>query len=77
MPQVTVEQATQRLDELVDAAARGEEVVLVRGDRAVARLVSVSNGGTRPCPRFGSARGLIQMADDFDAPMEDFREYME
>ncbi len=25
---------------------------------------------------FGSARGLIEMADDFDAPIEDFKEYM-
>jgi predicted DNA-binding antitoxin AbrB/MazE fold protein len=31
----------------------------------------------RPRQRtFGSARGLIKIADDFDAPLEDFREYM-
>ena len=29
-----------------------------------------------PRPRFGSARGLIKMADDFDEPLEDFAEYM-
>lgn len=28
-------------------------------------------------PQFGSAKGMITMADDFDAPLEDFREYME
>lgn len=27
-------------------------------------------------PKFGSARGLIQMSDDFDEPLEDFKEYM-
>ncbi len=28
-------------------------------------------------PRFGSARGLVTfMADDFDAPLDDFNEYM-
>ncbi|GHV73578.1 hypothetical protein AGMMS49940_08800 [Spirochaetia bacterium] len=27
-------------------------------------------------PVFGCARGQFQMADDFDAPLEDFREYM-
>jgi addiction module RelB/DinJ family antitoxin len=26
---------------------------------------------------FGCMRGQFQMADDFDAPLEDFREYME
>lgn len=25
---------------------------------------------------FGSARGLIIMGDDFDAPLDDFKEYM-
>lgn len=25
---------------------------------------------------FGSARGLLKIADDFDEPLEDFREYM-
>jgi len=27
-------------------------------------------------PQFGSARGLIKMADNFDAPLADFQEYM-
>ena len=26
--------------------------------------------------QFGSAKGLIKIAEDFDAPLEDFREYM-
>ncbi|MDR1854204.1 MAG: type II toxin-antitoxin system RelB/DinJ family antitoxin [Azoarcus sp.] len=30
----------------------------------------------RPKPQFGCLRGQIHMADDFDAPMDDFREYM-
>lgn len=25
-------------------------------------------------PRFGSAKGLVRMSDDFDAPLEDFEE---
>ncbi|OAV66028.1 hypothetical protein Barb6_02696 [Bacteroidales bacterium Barb6] len=28
-------------------------------------------------PVFGCAKGQFQMADDFDAPLEDFKEYME
>jgi len=28
-------------------------------------------------PQFGSAKGKIWMADDFDAPLEEFKEYME
>jgi len=26
--------------------------------------------------QFGSAKGLIQISEDFDAPLEDFKEYM-
>ena len=26
--------------------------------------------------KFGSAKGLIKIAEDFDDPLEDFREYM-
>jgi hypothetical protein len=27
-------------------------------------------------PKFGSAKGKIKMSDDFDAPIDDFKEYM-
>jgi hypothetical protein len=27
-------------------------------------------------PRFGSAKGKIKMASDFNAPLEDFKDYM-
>lgn len=27
-------------------------------------------------PKFGSAKGKINMAPDFDAPLEDFKDYM-
>lgn len=27
-------------------------------------------------PKFGSAKGMIQIADDFDDPLPDFEEYM-
>ena len=30
----------------------------------------------KPVPQFGSAKGKIKMADDFDAPLDDFKEYM-
>ncbi len=56
------------------AAASGEEVV-VQSDDAAVRLVPVERN--RPRPRFGSAKGSIEMSDDFEAPLPDFREYTE
>lgn len=29
----------------------------------------------KPFPKFGSAKGLVKMSDDFDEPLEDFEEY--
>jgi hypothetical protein len=40
----------------------------------IVKLLPVS--GTKPAAQFGSAKGLIAMADDFYAPLEDFDEYM-
>ena len=30
----------------------------------------------KPIPQFGSAKGKIKMASDFDEPLDDFKEYM-
>jgi prevent-host-death family protein len=68
--------------ELTDALAaveQGDEVVLVREGQPVARLVPVEEHALAPQlgPRkAGSARGLFTVPDDFDAPLEDFRDYM-
>lgn len=75
MTRISLEEARDRLPDLAEAASRGEEVVITRGDQPAVRLVPAEP--TKPRPRFGSARGKILMADDFDAPLEDFREYME
>ncbi|HWE95951.1 MAG TPA: type II toxin-antitoxin system prevent-host-death family antitoxin [Tepidisphaeraceae bacterium] len=75
MKEVTVEQASGTLGELVDAAIGGEEVVLVQSGRGAVRLVPISPIEGRP--QFGSAMGTVTMSDDFDAPLDDFREHAE
>ena len=39
---------------------------------SVAKLVALPASDARP--RFGSARGLIRMSEDFDAPLEDLKD---
>ncbi len=73
MQQVTIDEARQRLGDLIDSAARGDEVVITRDERPVAKLVPFPAVTVRP--RFGRAKGLIEMSDDFDAPLDDFAEY--
>lgn len=66
----------ERLIDMVDEACRGEEVVLTKGSSPVARIIPVVALHQGP-PRAGSMRGMVWMADDFDAPLVDFREYQE
>jgi antitoxin (DNA-binding transcriptional repressor) of toxin-antitoxin stability system len=72
MQRVTVEQAQAQLEALIRSALDGEEVVIEHDGQAV-QLVPVSRPPGRPC--FGSAHGWITMADDFDAPLDDFATY--
>ena len=75
MHQVSIEEAKTTLPDLIEAAVGGDEVRIVKDDQHIVKLVPVS--GTKPMPQFGSAKGLIEMAEDFDAPLEDFDEYAE
>lgn len=74
MNSVTITEAAQKLPDLIDAALRGEEIIITDGDRSLVRLTPTTP--VKPSPTFGSAKGLIEMSDDFDEPLEDFKDYM-
>ncbi|MBN3875085.1 MULTISPECIES: type II toxin-antitoxin system Phd/YefM family antitoxin [unclassified Nostoc] len=73
MHQVNLKEAETRLAELIEEAAGGEEVIITRNDGTSFRIVPL--GGVEARPKFGSARGLVKMSDDFDEPLADFEEY--
>jgi prevent-host-death family protein len=81
MTTVTIEEAKQHLAELIDRAASGEEIFILRDQKPLAKLMPVPGKGVeKPKTQrsFGSAKDmLIYIADDFDEPLEDFKEYME
>ncbi|HEY7770681.1 type II toxin-antitoxin system Phd/YefM family antitoxin [Longimicrobium sp.] len=72
MSTVSLDEALIRFAELMTEAADGEDVVIAAQDGTAVRLVPVQ---TKGIPRFGSAKGMFTMADDFDAPLEDFEPY--
>ncbi len=74
MQTVTLNEAKTNLVGLIDAAAAGEEIFITRDDDLSVQLVPRINKKHKR--RFGSAKGLISMAPDFDEPLEDFKEYM-
>ncbi|WP_348231416.1 type II toxin-antitoxin system Phd/YefM family antitoxin [Funiculus sociatus] len=59
---------------LIEAALRGEEIVIAKDDQPVVKLTPVSPVKRRRQP--GSAKGLVTISDDFDEPLEDFKDYM-
>ena len=51
-----------------------EEIILLQDRQAALKLVRVEDSKFYRQP--GSAKGMIRMSEDFDAPLEDFQEYM-
>jgi len=76
MTKISVRDAGARLSELIRELKPGDEVLITENDRPVARLIP-----TAPAPaerRLGTLKGtVVYMAPDFDAPLDDFKEYME
>lgn len=73
---VNVHEAKTHLSRLLEQVAQGEEVVIAKSGRPVARLVAVKGQAGRRAP--GSARGQVKMSEDFDAPLpEDIQSYFE
>jgi antitoxin (DNA-binding transcriptional repressor) of toxin-antitoxin stability system len=73
MHQIHLKEAQNRLAELIEAAAGGEEIVIFRNDGTSFKIVPISK--ERTTPKFGSAKGLVKMLDGFDDPLEGFEEY--
>ena len=74
MQQINLDEASKHLPDLIEAALRGEEIVIAKDDQPVVKLTPVSPVKGRP--QFGSAKGLVTISDDFDEPLEDFKDYM-
>jgi prevent-host-death family protein len=72
--QVNMHDAKTRLSELVAAAERGEEVVIARDGKPAARLVAIVK--EHPPVRLAVLAGQVELADDFDEPLPEFRPYM-
>lgn len=59
--------AKTRLSELVDRASAGEEIVIAKNGRPLARLVPIP--AEKPNRSPGGWEGMVWIADDFDEPL--------
>lgn len=75
MTTVTLEQAQAQLARLIEGLGPGEVITITRDEEPIARLMGTERI-PRPPRKLGTLRGtVLSIAPDFDAPLEDFREY--
>jgi prevent-host-death family protein len=66
---VTLNNAALQLSELVERASEGEEIVIAKDERPLAKLVPFAEAtGER---EFGQFRGRVHVSEDFDEPLPD------
>jgi antitoxin (DNA-binding transcriptional repressor) of toxin-antitoxin stability system len=71
----SIHDAQKQLHELVKDVLNGKTIIILDDQNEAVQLIPVSN--TKKPRKAGSARGQIWIADDFDAPLADFKPYTE
>jgi len=67
MVRVNIHEAKTHLSQLLERVEGGEEIVIARAGKPIARLVPFTDDSA---PRaLGVMQGQLQIADDFDAPL--------
>jgi len=68
MDTVNIHQAKTQLSRLIERVCAGEEIIIARGGKPVARLAPLEQRRPR---RLGLLKGKIWVAKDFNAPLPD------
>ena len=76
MASVNLDEAQARLGEIISGLHPGEELVIVQNGEPLATLTRATTRGW-PCQAGSAKASKHWMAPDFDAPLDDFREYAE
>ena len=69
MQKVNIHEAKTTLSRLVNRAGAGEEILIAKSGKPVARLVPLKE--RRKPRKKGQLKGKIWIADDFDQPLPD------
>ncbi len=76
MSTVTIEEAQAHLPELIEQLQPGEAIIITSHGIPVAQ-VKKAERTSWPCEAGTAKDRSFWMAPDFDAPLDDFKEYME
>lgn len=73
--QLNIYEAKAKLSRLIERAMKGEEVIIAKGNKPLVRLQPLPEAGSQR--QLGGCKGyVLSVADDFDEPLEDFKDYM-
>lgn len=73
MRNIDINQVKQQLPKILEQDIE-ETIIITKQGLPIAKIIGIAK--KKKQREFGSAKGLIKMADDFDAPLEDFKEYI-
>ena len=71
MSVVNIHAAKTQLSRLVEAAAAGDEIIIARAGKPLARLGPLQPASAPGKRRLGALAGKISVPADFDAPLPD------
>jgi len=72
MPQFNIAYAKAHFSELIEKASLGEEIVVAKDNKPIAKIIPLRPAKKKP----GTGKGQIVFSSpDLDAPLEDFAEY--
>ena len=71
---VNMHKAKSSLSQLVKLAEAGQDVLIARNGKPVVRLTRIK--ASKPKLPWGVFKGKMTMAEDFDAPLEEMKDYV-
>lgn len=69
--QINIHEAKTQLSRLIELTQAGQEFIIARAGKPVARLVPITRVGNLRPRRLGLLDGEIQVPSDFNAPLPD------
>ena len=74
MTQVNIHEAKTNLSKLIDKVLKGESVIISKSNKPVVKLVLVDEMKNKRS--LGTAKESIKISEDFDTPVNEFKEYI-
>ncbi len=74
MTQVNIHEAKTHFSKLIKKVINGEEVIIAKGNKPVAKLVSFKTA--KPTRKLDTAKGQVWISPDFDKPIDGFEDYI-